>query len=358
MAPNASAPGGESDVITRADLVRNTSNLMTAYAGRTELTPADLIDTLTKVYGTMAQISGIATDAAPQAQLGAPASTPMLAAPTTQADVVAQDKPGGGQTESKPLTKAEQRAQKKAEEQEAKARAKAEKDEADARAKAAEQEEQARKAAEEAEAKAKAEAEDAARPKYMGAWIVPDAEREKKPRERGRPPLQEKPIIITAEPPAEIIEMAKKKGLPYARIVMGRPDLEPKVGVCKISATVKDPTKVICLEDGEEKVVLKRHLRAAYNMDEIIYRARWGLPDKISIVATDYQVSKREQAKNHGLGKKTLAVAKSKRSAEAVVDTEENNVVPVAAAAEASEAPKKMAKVRRASDASKKKVAA
>lgn len=342
MAPNESAPGAESDVITRADLVRNTSSLMTAYAGRTELSPTDLIDTLTKVYGVMAQISGVQADTAqaPARQIAAPPQTQMLGAPAQSEETPPAQAPVEAKTDAPVEAKSDAPVEMKGE--------------------ASTETPTGDDGSAKAEPKAR-KSREPARPTHMGAWIVPEAEREKKPRERGRPPLQEKPIIMTQEPPAEIIAEAKAKGRPYARIVLGRPDLLPKVGACTLAQTVRKKKQVICLEDGVAKVVLKRHLTAAYNMDEHIYRARWAIPPEISIVAKDYTARKQEQALANGLGTKTVAVAKQRRTSEAAVDDEANNVVPVnaAPAVDAATEPKKTAKVRRASDASKKaKVAA
>ncbi|PCI40909.1 MAG: MucR family transcriptional regulator, partial [Rhodospirillaceae bacterium] len=55
----------------------------------------------------------------------------------------------------------------------------------------------------------------------------------------------------------------------------GQPD-RPKPAVSiKKSIT---PDYIVCLEDGKQLKMLKRHLKTAYNMSPEDYRERWGLP--------------------------------------------------------------------------------
>ena len=44
---------------------------------------------------------------------------------------------------------------------------------------------------------------------------------------------------------------------------------------------------IICLEDGKPLKMLKRHLRAVYNLTPEQYRARWGLPEDYPMVASE-----------------------------------------------------------------------
>lgn len=60
---------------------------------------------------------------------------------------------------------------------------------------------------------------------------------------------------------------------------------------------------LICLEDGKQLKMLKRHLRTAYNMSPDEYRARWGLPASYPMVAPAYAAQRSEFAKKIGLGK-------------------------------------------------------
>ena len=64
------------------------------------------------------------------------------------------------------------------------------------------------------------------------------------------------------------------------------------------------PDYIVCLEDGKKLKILKRHLRAAYNMSPEEYRARWNLPIDYPMVAPNYAEERSKFAKEMGLGKK------------------------------------------------------
>ena len=64
------------------------------------------------------------------------------------------------------------------------------------------------------------------------------------------------------------------------------------------------PDYVICLEDGMKLKMLKRHLRASYDMSPDEYRKRWGLPSDYPMVAPKYAAKRSELAKKIGLGRK------------------------------------------------------
>lgn len=64
------------------------------------------------------------------------------------------------------------------------------------------------------------------------------------------------------------------------------------------------PDYLVCLEDGKKLKMLKRHLRAAYNMTPDEYRAKWSLPADYPMVAPNYAAQRSEFAKKIGLGKK------------------------------------------------------
>lgn len=64
------------------------------------------------------------------------------------------------------------------------------------------------------------------------------------------------------------------------------------------------PDYLICLEDGKQLKMLKRHLRTAYNMTPEEYRARWNLPPDYPMVAPNYAEKRSQFAKKIGLGKK------------------------------------------------------
>ncbi len=61
---------------------------------------------------------------------------------------------------------------------------------------------------------------------------------------------------------------------------------------------------IVCLEDGKKLKMLKRHLRAAYNMTPDEYRAKWNLPAEYPMVAPNYAAQRSDFAKRIGLGRK------------------------------------------------------
>ena len=69
------------------------------------------------------------------------------------------------------------------------------------------------------------------------------------------------------------------------------------------------PDYIICLEDGKKLKMLRRHLKAAYNMTPEEYRARWGLPREYPMVAPGYSEKRSSLAREIGLGSTTRATA-------------------------------------------------
>ena len=63
------------------------------------------------------------------------------------------------------------------------------------------------------------------------------------------------------------------------------------------------PDYLICLEDGMKFKMLKRHLRATYDLSPEDYRARWGLGSDYPMVAPNYAKLRSALAKQIGLGK-------------------------------------------------------
>ncbi len=82
------------------------------------------------------------------------------------------------------------------------------------------------------------------------------------------------------------------------------------------------PDYVVCLEDGTEHKMLKRHLRTAHNMTRAEYRKRWGLPGDHPMVAPNYAKQRSKLAKKIGLGRKpgpkVNAQRKTKKSSKAM----------------------------------------
>ncbi len=86
--------------------------------------------------------------------------------------------------------------------------------------------------------------------------------------------------------------------------------LKPAVPVTK-SIT---PDHLICLEDGRELKMLKRHLRTTYGMTPDEYRAKWGLDPDYPMVAPNYARRRSEFAKQIGLGQKRRKAESSEGS--------------------------------------------
>ena len=62
------------------------------------------------------------------------------------------------------------------------------------------------------------------------------------------------------------------------------------------------PGYIVCLEDGQQLKMLKRHLRNKFDMTPDQYRRRWGLPADYPMVAPNYSKKRSQLAKNTGLG--------------------------------------------------------
>ena len=64
---------------------------------------------------------------------------------------------------------------------------------------------------------------------------------------------------------------------------------------------------IVCLEDGRQLKMLKRHLKSAYNMTPEAYRERWNLPPSYPMVAPSYAKRRSSLAMKIGLGRKKKA---------------------------------------------------
>ena len=62
------------------------------------------------------------------------------------------------------------------------------------------------------------------------------------------------------------------------------------------------PDYIVCLEDGKQFKMLKRHLGKIYNMTPEEYRQKWSLPRDYPMVAPNYARKRSELAKRIGLG--------------------------------------------------------
>lgn len=69
---------------------------------------------------------------------------------------------------------------------------------------------------------------------------------------------------------------------------------------------------VVCLECGKTFKTLKRHLRSDHGLEEADYKARWGLPKDMKLVAKDYSAKRSQMAQQIGLGSKRASKGKKK----------------------------------------------
>lgn len=75
------------------------------------------------------------------------------------------------------------------------------------------------------------------------------------------------------------------------------------------------PDYIICLEDGRKLKMLKRHLKAAYDMTPDDYRRRWSLPSDYPMTAPNYAQKRSRLARESGLGRKTENRKRTKAAA-------------------------------------------
>jgi predicted transcriptional regulator len=96
----------------------------------------------------------------------------------------------------------------------------------------------------------------------------------------------------------EVYKTLANVGVPAAKQEPERP--QPAVPI-KRSIT---PEYLICLEDGKQLKMLKRHLQTSYGMTPEQYRERWGLAPDYPMVAPNYAKHRSSLAKKIGLGTK------------------------------------------------------
>lgn len=90
---------------------------------------------------------------------------------------------------------------------------------------------------------------------------------------------------------------------------LSKPPKEPEVELKPAVPIKKSITNehIICLEDGKQLKMLKRHLKTAYDMTPEDYRAKWKLPHDYPMVAPAYAKKRQQLAKKIGLGRKPKA---------------------------------------------------
>ena len=81
------------------------------------------------------------------------------------------------------------------------------------------------------------------------------------------------------------------------------PSLEELVPAVPIKKSITRDY-IVCLEDGKQLKMLRRHLSSAYNMTPEQYREKWGLKPDYPMVAPAYAELRQQLAKKIGLGRK------------------------------------------------------
>lgn len=81
------------------------------------------------------------------------------------------------------------------------------------------------------------------------------------------------------------------------------PELVQQTPAVSIRASIK-PEYLVCLEDGKQLKMLKRHLMTTYGMTPDAYRAKWKLAADYPMVAPAYAETRRILALSFGLGRK------------------------------------------------------
>jgi predicted transcriptional regulator len=92
------------------------------------------------------------------------------------------------------------------------------------------------------------------------------------------------------------------------------------VGASKPSVPVTKsvfPDYIVCLEDGKQMTMLKRHLMTEHNLTVDQYRAKWGLPSNYPMVAPNYAETRSTLAKKMGLGRSRTVVPPKKAARKA-----------------------------------------
>lgn len=74
---------------------------------------------------------------------------------------------------------------------------------------------------------------------------------------------------------------------------------------------------IVCLEDGKQLKMLKRHLKTSFNMTPEEYRRRWNLAPDYPMVAPNYAKRRSALAKTIGLGRRPGELRKTKPAANA-----------------------------------------
>ena len=74
----------------------------------------------------------------------------------------------------------------------------------------------------------------------------------------------------------------------------------------KPAVSIKDsikPDYLVCLEDGKQMKMLKRHLHTSFGMTPEQYRVKWGLPSDYPMTSPNYSKRRSSISKNAGFGR-------------------------------------------------------
>jgi MucR family transcriptional regulator, transcriptional regulator of exopolysaccharide biosynthesis len=74
------------------------------------------------------------------------------------------------------------------------------------------------------------------------------------------------------------------------------------------------PDYVVCLEDGKQLKMLKRHLMTSYGLTPDEYRKKWSLPSDYPMTAPRYSAIRSGLAKEAGLGLRTSSKPARKKA--------------------------------------------
>ncbi len=110
--------------------------------------------------------------------------------------------------------------------------------------------------------------------------------------------VQRNPVAVEALP-ALIREVYQTLASLGEVASVPEPELKPAVPITK--SVFAD--HIVCLEDGKQMTMLKRHLMTEHNMTVEQYRAKWNLPANYPTVAPNYAETRSALAKQMGLGR-------------------------------------------------------
>ena len=86
------------------------------------------------------------------------------------------------------------------------------------------------------------------------------------------------------------------------------------------------PDYLVCLEDGSKVKLLKRYLRAKYDLTPREYREKWGLPKDYPMVAPAYSAKRTAIAQASGLGARRPAAVTNPTTTETQLEEAETPV--------------------------------